>query len=189
MRNIYSDLCPLHIKRLPTDHYSFCGDIHLISLCYQWMLYWAWTPSILWATKVGALMIDTETKILGIEDTVPNALGSSHHRLHLLCKSFNVDAFDKSKLQVLSSIEKATNQQQIFENINPVLWSFFRGKIALVETGIGALLDLITHNKSARLCSQADLFDHICEREGQNKILFLYQQHRFTKCSSFYSWS
>ena len=73
-------------------------------------------------------------------------------------------------------------------SINPVLWSFFRGKIALVETGIGALLDLITH-KSARLCSQADLFDHICEREGQNKILFLYQQHRFTKCSSFYSWS
>ena len=59
--------------------------------------------------------------------------------------------------------------------------SFFRGKNALVKAGIEALLNLITHNQSVWLCSQANLFDHICKREGENKKIFLYQQHRFSK--------
>ena len=40
---------------------------------------------------------------------------------------------------------------------------------------------MITHDKSGRSCSQADLFDHICEREGITKRVFLYQQRRFAK--------
>ena len=49
-----------------------------------------------------------------------------------------------------------------------------------MEAGIDALLNLITH-KSANSCSQADLFDYICEREGVSKRVFLYQQRRFAK--------
>ena len=30
-------------------------------------------------------------------------------------------------------------------------------------------------------CSQADLFDHICKGERQNKRIYLYQQQRFAK--------
>ena len=48
-------------------------------------------------------------------------------------------------------------QQDVFEKINPSLRSFFRGKKALVEAGIEALLTLITHDKSGKSCSQADL--------------------------------
>ena len=131
--------------------------------------------------KVDAIMTDAVTKNLGIEDTIPNALGTEHHPHHLLCKSHTVEALDRSNLEVLSKIEKSVKQQEIFESINPALKSFFRGKKALVEAGIEALLTLITHDKSGKSCSKTDLFDYICEREGVNKRVFLYQQRRFAK--------
>ena len=40
---------------------------------------------------------------------------------------------------------------------------------------------LITHDKSAKSCSQSDLFDCICEKENVVKRIFLYQQRLFTK--------
>ena len=125
-------------------------------------------------------MTDAVSKNLGIENTIPASLGSEHHPIHLLCKSHTVEALDRSNLHVLSSIEKKVDQQTEFEKINPALKSFFRGKTALVEAGIEAMLTLITH-KSAKSCSQADLFDHICEREKVSKHVFLYQQRRFAK--------
>ena len=126
-------------------------------------------------------MIDAVTKNLGIEGTIPAALGSQHKPHHLLCKSHTVEALDRSNLEVLSKVEKNVNQQGTLESINQALKSFFRGKTALVEAGIVALLPLITHNKSTNSCSQADLFEHICEREGVTKRVFLYQQQRFAK--------
>ena len=56
-----------------------------------------------------------------------------------------------------------------FESINPALKSFFRGKVAIVESGIIALLKLVVYNKSANSCSLADEFDYIVEREGKIK--------------------
>ena len=111
--------------------------------------------------KVSAIMTDAVTKNLEIEETIAKALDSPHILLHLLCKSHTAQALDKSTLEVLNEIEKSVKQQEIFEKINPVLKSFFRGKKALVEAGIEALLSLITHDKSAKSCSQADLFDLI----------------------------
>ena len=43
------------------------------------------------------------------------------------------------------------------------------------------MLNLVTHDKSAKSCSKADLFDHICERQNVVKRIFLYQQRRFAK--------
>lgn len=136
--------------------------------------------STLWA-KIDALMTDAVTKNLEIERTITKALNSDHRPFHLLCKSHTVEALDKSNLEVLADIEKSVKQQEILEKINPALRSFFRGKKAIVEAGIEALLSLITHDKSAKSCSQADMFEHICEREGVNKRVFLYQQRRFAK--------
>ena len=81
----------------------------------------------------------------------------------------------------MSKTEKSVKQQDVLEQINPSLKSFFRGKKALVEAGIEALLSLITHDKSGRSSSQADLFNHICEREQIHKRVFLYQQRGFAK--------
>ena len=137
-------------------------------------------PSSLWE-KLDAIMTDAVMKNLGIEETIPKALGSIYHPHHLLCKSPTMEALDKSNLEVLSGIEKTVRQQEIFESINPALRSFFRGKKALVEAGIEAILTLITHDKSGKSCSQADLFYYICEREGMSKRVFIYQQRRFAK--------
>ena len=137
-------------------------------------------PLFLWE-KVDAIMTDSVTKNLGTEETISNALGSTHQPYHLLCKSHTVEALDKSNLEVLAKIEKSVKQQEVFEQINPSLKSFFRGKKALVEAGIEALLSLITHDKSGKSSSQADIFDHICEREQVSKRVFLYQQGRFAK--------
>ena len=115
-------------------------------------------------------------KILELK-TLPNALGSNHHPYHLLCKIHTAEALDHSNLNVLAEVEKSVKQQEIFEGINPSIKSFFRRKSALVE----ALLNLIIHDKSGRSCSQADLFDHICEQEGIPKRVSLYQQRWFAK--------
>ena len=112
-------------------------------------------------------------KNLGIEDILSNALGSNHHPYHFLCKSHTVEALDRSNLNMLAEVKKSVKQQEIFEGINPSIRFFFPGKSALVEAGIEALLNLITHDKSGRSCSQADLFDHICEREGITKSIFI----------------
>ena len=81
----------------------------------------------------------------------------------------------------MNEIEKSVKQQEIFEKINPALKSFFCGKKALVEAGIGALLSLIIYDKSAKSCSRADLFDFICEREDVSKRVFLYKERQFAK--------
>ena len=128
-----------------------------------------------------AMMTDTVTKNLEREETIAKALDSSHIPLHLLCKSHPFEALDKSSLQVLNEIEKSVKQQEIFEKINPALKSFFCGKKALVEAGIGALLSLIIHDKSPKSCSRASLFYFLCEREEVSKRVFLYKERQFTK--------
>jgi len=96
--------------------------------------------------------------------------------MHLLCKSHTVEALDRSNLEVLYKIEKSAKQCETFEGINPALKSFFGGKRIVVESGIEALITLVSHDKSGKLCSLADMFDYICEREGLVKRIFLYQQ-------------
>ena len=51
--------------------------------------------------KVDLLMTSAVTKTLGIEDTIPNVLGSNHHPYHLLCKNHTVAALDRSNLNLL----------------------------------------------------------------------------------------
>ena len=128
--------------------------------------------------KVDAIMTDAVTKNLGIEETVLTTLGSSHQPYHLLCKSHTVEALDRSNLEVLSKTEKSVKQQDVLEQINPPMKTFFRGKKALIEAGIEALLSLITLGTSGKSSSQADLFDHICEKEQIHRRVFLYQQRR-----------
>ena len=128
-----------------------------------------------------AIMTDAVTKNLKIEDIVSEELGTTYKPMHLLCKSHTVEALDRSSLDVLYEIEKTVKQREILEGINPSLKSFFRGKKTTVEAGIEALLALVTHDKSGKSTSLANLFYHICERDGLVKRIFLYQQRRFAK--------
>ena len=126
-------------------------------------------------------MTDAATKNLQIENLIASELKSQYKPIHLLCKSHTVETLDRSNLDVLAKIEKQVNQRGSVENINPNLKSFFRGKKTVVESGIEALLALIMHDKSAKSCSQANLFDRIYEKENVVQRIFLYQQRRFAK--------
>ena len=127
-----------------------------------------------------AIMTDSVSKNLHIEDLIANSLGSTHKPLHLLCKSHTVEKVE-CNLDVLARFEKKVKQREVLESINPRLKSFFRGKKTTVEAGIEVLLNLVAQKTSAKPSSHGDTFDFICEREKVNKRLFLYQQRRFAK--------
>ena len=82
---------------------------------------------------------------------------------------------------MLGKLEKEIKLRDKFESVNPSLKPYFRGKDAIVEAGIYALLKLVTYNKSANSCSLADEFDYIVEREGKVKQMCLYHQRRLAK--------
>ena len=136
--------------------------------------------SDLWK-KTDAFMSDAVAKNLQIEKTVPKVLNSHHEPYHILCKSHTVEKLDKSNLKVLGTLEKQIKMREKFESVNPALKSFFRGRDAIVEAGIHALLKVVTYDKSANSCSLADEFDYITEREGKAKHMSLYHQRRFAK--------
>ena len=138
-------------------------------------------PAIKLWEKVYAIMTDSVSKNLKIEDGISESFGSTHKPLHLLCKPHTVEKLDACNLAVLAKFENMVKQRDVLESINPRLKSFFRGKKTTVEAGIEALLKLVAHKHSGNTTSHADTFDHICEREGVVKRLFLYQQRRFTK--------
>ena len=58
---------------------------------------------------------------------------------------------------------------------------YFRGKDSILKSGIYALLNVATYNKSANSCSLADEFDHIVEKEVKLKHMSLCNQQRFAK--------
>ena len=137
------------------------------------------TAKSLWE-KITAIMTDSVEKNLRIEEGAAEQLQSEHVPLHLLCKSHPVEAFDRSNLSVLAEIEKKVKFRESLETINPAVRSFLRGK-SVVECAITSILSLISHDKSASSTNQAELFDHILEREGVVKHIAMYYERRFTK--------
>ena len=113
--------------------------------------------------KTDAFMTVTESKILEIKILVPRILNSQHQPYHSLCKGHTVEKFGQSNLSVLSKLEKDIKLWDTLESINPLLKPFFCGKKTVAETGIAALLKLVTYDKSANSCSLADRFDCVVE--------------------------
>ena len=131
--------------------------------------------------QIDSFMTDAVAKNLKVTEQIAAAIQSDYQPIHLLCKSHTVENLDATNLEVLSNVEKTVKQRETFEQINPSLKSFFRGKKTTVEAGINAIVTLVSRDKSGKSCSLADEFDLICEREGCVKRMFLYQQRRFGK--------
>ena len=68
------------------------------------------TPAALWE-KTDAIMTDSVSKNLKIEDLIGESLGSDHWPYHLLCKSHTVEKLDATNLKVLATIEKPVNKE------------------------------------------------------------------------------
>ena len=152
--------------------YLFVKTFSLLSMVLNVSVNENIEPVHLWE-KVDAIVMDAVTKNLGIEEMVSTMLGSSHQSYHLLSRTYTVEVLDRSNLEVLCKIEKSVKKLDVLEQIHPSLKSFFRGKKAVVEAGIEALLSVITHDMSPKSSSQADLFDHICKRLQIHKRVFL----------------
>ena len=138
------------------------------------------TAKVLWE-QTDVFMSDSVAKNLLIEKTVAKSLNSTHEPYHILCKSHTLEKLDKSNLSVLNELEQSMKLRNTLESVNPALKPFFRGKAAVVEAGIYALLKLVTYDKSANSCSLVDESDYIVEREGKVKHMSLYHQRRFAK--------
>ena len=72
-------------------------------------------------------------------------------------------------MSILNDLEQSMKLRNTLESVNPALKPFFKGKAAVLEAGIYALLKLVTYDKSAILCSLADEFDYIVKREGEGR--------------------
>ena len=108
--------------------------------------------------KATAIMTDSVSKNLKIEDRVAEVLKSNYKPYHLLCKSHLVE--------VLSTIENQLHFREKLESINPPVRSFLRGEKCVAVYGIKSILNLISHDKSASSTNQADLFDFILQRKN-----------------------
>ena len=126
-------------------------------------------------------MTDSVSKNLKIEDGVGEQLRSNYKPTHLLWKSHLVEAFDRANIDVLSQVEKKLNFQEKLESINPSVKSFLRGQQSVAVCGLRSILNLVSHDKSASLTNQNDLFDFILQQENQVKHMSLYRERQFTK--------
>ena len=97
----------------------------------------------LWG-KTTAVMTDSVRKNLKIEDGVADVLKSNYKPYHLFCKSHLVEAFVRSNIEVLSTIENQLNFREKLESINPSVRSFLCG---VAVCGIKSTLNLISHLK------------------------------------------
>ena len=78
---------------------------------------------LIWS-KIGAIMTDSVSKNLGIENMIAASLSSLHIPLHLLCASHTCEVFDAGNLKVLARIEEQLNIKQKILSHLPSLRSF-----------------------------------------------------------------
>ena len=126
-------------------------------------------------------MTDSVSKNLKIEDRVAGVLKSNYKPYQLLCKYHLVEAFVRSNIEVLSTIENQLHFREKLESINLPVRSFLRGEKCVAVCWIKSILNLISHDKSATSTNQADLFDFTLQLENYVKHISLYQECRFTK--------
>ena len=69
--------------------------------------------------KATAIMTNSVSKNLKIEDGIADVLKSSYKPYHMFCKSHLVEAFDQSNIEVLSTTENQLNFREKLESINP----------------------------------------------------------------------
>ena len=81
--------------------------------------------------KTDAFMLNTVAKNLEIEKTARNDKPD-----HILWKSHTVEKLDRLNLPVLNKLEKDTKLRDKFEYVNSAVKSYFRGKDAIVESGM-----------------------------------------------------
>ena len=138
------------------------------------------SASDLWE-KVDAIMTDSVTKNLKIEEGVAEALQSKHIPYHILCKSHTCERMDSDNLATLSELETKIGLRELLIKREPLLKSFLRSKKSVVEAALEALLKLVAVDGDGKTTSLADQFALKLEEAGTYKTFSLYKEKRFTR--------
>ena len=99
--------------------------------------------NVIWE-KITAIMMDSVTKNLDIENLIAASLYSNHIPLHILCVSHTCEVFDTGNLYVLSQVEKSLKLKESLLKYMPSLQSFLQKTIN--QAAINALSNLVTND-------------------------------------------
>ena len=125
--------------------------------------------------KITALMTDSVSKNLEIENLIAATLLSDHIPLHLLCVSHTCEVFDSGNLAVLRQVELRLGIHDKIVKVMPFLKSFIsKGLIQAVIEAIGKLISNDGHSTS--LYAE---FEQVLNKVGKPKKLALYKERRF----------
>ena len=138
------------------------------------------SASDLWE-KVDAVMTDSVTKNLKIEQGVADVLQSTHVPHHILCKSHTCERMDIDNLTTLNELETKIGLRELLIKREPQLKSFLRSKKSVVEAALDALLKLVAVDGDGKTTSLADQFALKLEEAGTYKTFSLYKEKRFTR--------
>ena len=125
------------------------------------------TAKDLWE-KTSIIRTDPVEKNLHIKKDITKELKSNHVPYHFLCKAHTVEALDRSNINVLANLEHALKFREALKSMNSGVKSFLRGEKSVVLCAIKSIVSFVSHEKSAALTNQAELFDYILHREGKN---------------------
>ena len=138
------------------------------------------TAVVLWE-KIYAIMTDSVTKNLKVEEGVSEELGTDYVPLHLLCKSHTCEKLDESCINALVYVETELKYSELLIKSQPRLRSFLRQTKCIAVCAMKAMLKLVSHEESGKPTSLAKEFDVQLEKDGLYKSLSLYKERRFTK--------
>lgn len=129
---------------------------------------------VLWE-KVTALMTDSVTKNLQIENMIAATIFSNHIPLHLLCVSHTCEAFDAGNLQILRNIERSLKLSECVLSHLPSLRTFISNGIA--HAALKAYSKLV--NNDGHKSSLYEEFDAELSRNNRSKKFSIFKERRF----------
>ena len=125
------------------------------------------TAKDLWE-KTSIIRTDPVEKNLHTKKAITKELKSNHVPYHILCKAHTVEALDRSNINVFANLEHALKFREALESMNSAVRSFLRVEKSVVLCAIKSIVSFVSHEKSAALTNQAELFDYILHHEGKN---------------------
>ena len=129
--------------------------------------------------KVTALMTDSVSKNLHLEEQIANTLQSVHVPLHLLCVSHTCEVFDRGNISILCEIEQNIGLREILIQHMPILKSFLSKNKCVTIAAIEAFSKLVTND--GHKSSYHEEFNHVLNINNKSKKFSVFKERRFAQ--------
>lgn len=108
-------------------------------------------------------------------------LVSNHRPLNLLCKSYTCEKLDEACINTLLSFKRELKYADLTTMQQPKLKSLVRKTKCVAHAAHKAMLELASHEESAKPTSMAKEIDIQIKKDGVAKSMSLYKERRLTK--------